>query len=774
MAVKVASVAAIHKGKLLLGRRRDTRKWNCPGGHMEARETPLVAAKRELYEETGLKGTKWRHLGHVKTKGGVVVYSFVCRVNGSLTAKNDPDREIVEFKWVSPKELPSEVMSQLHNKEDVTLQLMGAQEPTLDIKKSELTKGEWKPAFLNHKTGQLVVTPIFHDTDALPDGEFTPDWEDGFVGPDNQFHSRDETQKLTQKRDSYEMPGRNYADLVGELMGPSHWASSPFDKTAPSWRSKDGIRIPKVGTPEREAWDEKFKDALVHRFGYGDPNRLRQVEIPVESAQGRNLAVNKDRLNLYTRMARGGDVLPPVVVKQNGKGWMLFDGNHRQEAARRAGLEKLHGYEILPAPNGDARKNESWDAQVGEWLGKATNPDDFRGILRGVDPKGREYVDEQADYKGHPEALNPVVEEYKTHVLDSPKTVRREPGRKHGISKKLIYPVKGYQGKDFNGNQPILPGLGIPEPFNRRYMVKPYHEKINAAGGDFSSWMHFPVQGWAEMTNQALYHAGGIGHLHQKVHVAPHRIPPVTSRELLKYEPGVVVQMDPDVTPLENHGKTFTRFTRKLVFTSPFSQEAHMQANQIGLMDFLSNNLDRHRFNLMADPTHTHLLAIDHGRNFQYLNGHIGKWQRHPRSRETWMDSPQSYMLSNGSPIGMINAETSQGEDDLRVRFARHHENMRPVIKWWDENSDAIKAAMNKRLQLIKNKFARKYIADNFAKRAAFLDNIAHHYDDNDDFKEGGWLQSKVSQNLPKFYENHPQELDIAPEEEYHEATGGV
>lgn len=48
-AVSVASFG----GKYLFCRHSQRSTWECPGGHIEAGETPLQAARRELYEETG-------------------------------------------------------------------------------------------------------------------------------------------------------------------------------------------------------------------------------------------------------------------------------------------------------------------------------------------------------------------------------------------------------------------------------------------------------------------------------------------------------------------------------------------------------------------------------------------------------------------------------------------------------------------------------------------------------------------------------------------------
>lgn len=42
-------------GQWLFSRHRDRRTWETQGGHIERGETPLEAARRELYEESGAK-----------------------------------------------------------------------------------------------------------------------------------------------------------------------------------------------------------------------------------------------------------------------------------------------------------------------------------------------------------------------------------------------------------------------------------------------------------------------------------------------------------------------------------------------------------------------------------------------------------------------------------------------------------------------------------------------------------------------------------------------
>lgn len=50
---KFVVILSKYQGKLLLSRHKQRTTWETQGGHLEAGETPLEAAKRELYEESG-------------------------------------------------------------------------------------------------------------------------------------------------------------------------------------------------------------------------------------------------------------------------------------------------------------------------------------------------------------------------------------------------------------------------------------------------------------------------------------------------------------------------------------------------------------------------------------------------------------------------------------------------------------------------------------------------------------------------------------------------
>lgn len=51
---KYVVICSFYKGKKLLSRRKDRNSWETQGGHIEKGETPVEAAKRELFEESGV------------------------------------------------------------------------------------------------------------------------------------------------------------------------------------------------------------------------------------------------------------------------------------------------------------------------------------------------------------------------------------------------------------------------------------------------------------------------------------------------------------------------------------------------------------------------------------------------------------------------------------------------------------------------------------------------------------------------------------------------
>ena len=51
---KYVVVCAFFQGKYLLSKHKERNTWETQGGHIEEGETPLIAAKRELFEEGGI------------------------------------------------------------------------------------------------------------------------------------------------------------------------------------------------------------------------------------------------------------------------------------------------------------------------------------------------------------------------------------------------------------------------------------------------------------------------------------------------------------------------------------------------------------------------------------------------------------------------------------------------------------------------------------------------------------------------------------------------
>ncbi len=52
---KYTVICSNYKGKWILSKHKDRDTWETQGGHIEAGETPTEAARRELYEESGIR-----------------------------------------------------------------------------------------------------------------------------------------------------------------------------------------------------------------------------------------------------------------------------------------------------------------------------------------------------------------------------------------------------------------------------------------------------------------------------------------------------------------------------------------------------------------------------------------------------------------------------------------------------------------------------------------------------------------------------------------------
>lgn len=101
-----------HAGHVLLIHHRRLEKWLPPGGELEEGETPLEAAARELFEETGLRGVFPRTSPVDGTPEGLIGYEehvagnkglhlnfvFVCDVPTREIVAND---EFTDHRWVT-------------------------------------------------------------------------------------------------------------------------------------------------------------------------------------------------------------------------------------------------------------------------------------------------------------------------------------------------------------------------------------------------------------------------------------------------------------------------------------------------------------------------------------------------------------------------------------------------------------------------------------------------------------------------------------------------
>ena len=107
--MKTVTAAILEKdGKILIARRkaddRQAGKWECPGGTLEAGETPQACLQREMKEEFGIGVTVGRYFGqsvYQYDHGAIRLMAYRASwTSGSITLNDHAD-----YRWVSPEQL---------------------------------------------------------------------------------------------------------------------------------------------------------------------------------------------------------------------------------------------------------------------------------------------------------------------------------------------------------------------------------------------------------------------------------------------------------------------------------------------------------------------------------------------------------------------------------------------------------------------------------------------------------------------------------------------
>lgn len=100
------AVVAVHDGAVVLVRqlREPARKQllELPAGTLEDGEEPLASAQRELAEEVGLHGGRWRELGGFWTSPGFLreyMHVFLAEALEAGEADPDDDEEVEIVRW---------------------------------------------------------------------------------------------------------------------------------------------------------------------------------------------------------------------------------------------------------------------------------------------------------------------------------------------------------------------------------------------------------------------------------------------------------------------------------------------------------------------------------------------------------------------------------------------------------------------------------------------------------------------------------------------------
>lgn len=87
--------------------------WELPAGRLDAGETVLAAARRELVEETGYRARRWKKLASFYASPGYVAEKMTIYLATELTAgeAKPMEDERIECRWFTRKELDEKIQA---------------------------------------------------------------------------------------------------------------------------------------------------------------------------------------------------------------------------------------------------------------------------------------------------------------------------------------------------------------------------------------------------------------------------------------------------------------------------------------------------------------------------------------------------------------------------------------------------------------------------------------------------------------------------------------
>lgn len=293
--------------------------------------------------------------------------------------------------------------------------------------------------------------------------------------------------------------------------------------------------------------------------------------------------------------------------------------------------------------------------------------------------------------KSHPPIVTPGVRHFEITLNNNKNTIepKQEQDEMYGLQPKALYESGG-----------------------KNYMVKTANDPSTK------------LSAWNEMTSQAMYHAGGIGHLHQKVHAT------VGKTGLNRQEPAhaIAVHMEPNTMTFNDAygyrspmGQTYVARDKKRAYKA-MNDPQHVQTfKKMGVMDYLTSNNDRHGHNIILKPDGSPI-AIDHGRAF-YSDRKYGLGEERDKELQysdgkddlglTEDPNYQNKWFNTWADLARNSAATGLGGPPDKETW-----------DWWDKAKEPMLEKFKEHLNMLPDKNARERMLESFMVRYNTLDSL--------------------------------------------------